>query len=434
MRPRCAAAISLMAVSIAAALPSAAGASPFHNRGLTIAATPNPITAGEGVLIYGAMRGQNNGNQQVDLYHHIAGTPGYSLIGTTQTDPQGFYEFTRAEGIVMTNRSWFVTGAGMIHSRTIYESVQAVVTLGENTGTAITGQDVTFAGTVTPAHPGQEVLLQRQNNAGGWGTVATGQLDSTSSFNITRAFGRANDYTLRAVFPGDLRNARGESDAVSLNVQQQQVPGFTINSSSPIITYGQSITISGVLDQPGSNAVEPNTEVTLFGRAYGGPMQAIETTTTGTDGSYSFPTPSGPSLTPTTNTAYKVVTTLAPRRHTAVLFEGVSDVISLTATPTTVEVGQPVTFSGNVTPNNAGQIIYLQRLAPNGHWVIVGEHYINPDGSYSFTRVFGQPLTAQFRTRVFGDGYNIGSASSPVTVTVAGVPPVTSLPPASAGD
>ena len=434
MRPRCAAAISLLAVSIAAALPSAVSASPIHNRGLTIAATPNPITAGEGVLIYGAMRGQNNGNQQVQLYHHLAGIPGYSLISTTTTNPQGFYEFTRAEGIVMTNRSWFVRSAGFIHSRTIYETVQAVVTLNENMGTAVTGQAVQFSGTVTPSHAGQEVLLQRENNAGGWGTIASGQLDSTSSFNISRAFGRAGDYTLRAVFPGDLRNARGASDAVTLDVQQQQVPGFTINSSNPIISDGQSITISGVLDMPGSTTVEPNTEVTLFGKAYGGPMQAIETTTTGTDGSYSFPAPSAPPLAPTTNTAYKVVTTLAPRRHTAVLFEGVSDVITMTASPTTVQVGQPVTFSGNVTPNNAGQLVYLQRLDPAGQWVIVGEHYINPDGSYSFTRVFGEQGTAQFRTRVFGDGYNIGAASTPVTVTVSGVLPVTSLPPASAGD
>jgi hypothetical protein len=434
MRPRCAAAISLLAVSIAAALPSAASAHPIRNRGLTIAATPNPITAGEGVLIYGAMRGQNNGNQQVQLYHHLAGIPGYSLIGTTTTDPQGFYEFTRAEGIVMTNRSWFVRSAGFIHSRTIHETVQAVVTLNENTGTAVTGQDVQFSGTVTPSHAGQEVLLQRQNNAGGWGTIATGQLDSTSSFNITRAFGRAGDYTLRAVFPGDPRNARGVSDAVTLAVQQQQVPGFTINSSNPIISDGQSVTISGVLDMPGGTTVEPNTLVSLMGQTYGGPDQHIADATTAADGSYSFPNVSFPNLMPTSNVVYQVVETLAPHRHTARLFEGVSDVVTMTASPTTVQVGEPVTFSGTVTPNNAGQLVYLQRLTPNGHWVIVGEHYINPDGSYSFTRVFGEQGTAQFRTRVFGDGYNIGAASSPVTITVSGVPPVTSLPPASAGD
>jgi hypothetical protein len=426
MRPRFAALVSLLAVLFAIAIPSAASAHPAHNRGLTIQATPNPIFAGEGVLIYGFMRGPNNAKQTVVLYHHIVGTPGYSVISTTTTNAQGVYEFTRGDGIVMTNRSWFVRGPGFIHSRTVYEHVHSVVTLAESVSSTTTGQQVTFTGTVSPDHAGQKVLIQKQNDVGGWGTVAKGALDASSSFSISHAFARPADYALRAVFPDDPRNERGVSDSVTLAVQQAQAPGFTINSSSPIITDGQSVTISGVLDLPGSTTVEPSTQVTLFGRTHGGPMQAIATVTTAADGSYSFP-----NLAPTTNTAYRVVTTLKPHRSTAVLFEGVADVITLSAMPTTVTVDTPVTFSGTVTPNNAGQLVYLQRMTPAGHWVIVGGGVINPDGSYSFTRAFGEMGTFQFRTRVFGDGYNVGAASTPVSITVAGLPPVASLPPAS---
>ena len=429
MRPRFAAAISLLAATSVVALPSAVSAHPIHNRGLTIAATPNPITAGEGVLIYGQMRGINNGNQYVQLYQHVAGTPGFTVVAATRTDQTGFYEFPNAAANVTTNTAWYTRSAGFIHSRTVLERVQAAVSLTESASTATTGQPVTFAGTVYPNHAGEQVLLQRQNVGGGWGTVATGTLDSTSSFSIPKAFARADDYSLRAVFQADGRNQRGLSDPVTLDVQQTQVPGFTINSSAPIINEGGQVTISGVLDQPGSSAVEPNTEVTLYGRAHGGPDQALATTTTGTDGTYQFL-----NQMPTTNIAYRVATTLKPRRSTAVLFEGVADTISLTASPMTVPVGEPVTFSGNVSPNKAGQFVYLQRLDPLGQWVIVGWHVINGDGSYQFARVFGHQGTAQFRTRVFADGYNIGAASAPVTITVAGLPPLSSLPPASAQD
>ena len=51
-----------------------------------------------------------------------------------------------------------------------------------------------------------------------------------------------------------------------MTVEQKQVPGFTIHSSDPIITDGQSVTLSGVLDQPGSATPEPSTSVTLYGR------------------------------------------------------------------------------------------------------------------------------------------------------------------------
>ncbi len=82
-------------------------------------------------------------------------------------------------------------------------------------------------------------------------------------------------------------------------------------------------------------------------------------TTTGSDGSYSF------SQAPTENTLYQVRTTQAPRRHSAVLFEGVRDVISMTG-PSTATVGQKVTFTGTVLPDKAGHVIYLQRLGKDG--------------------------------------------------------------------
>ena len=55
---------------------------------------------------------------------------------------------------------------------------------------------------------------------------------------------------------------------------------------------------------------------------------------------------------PNYNTVYQVRTTLAPRRHSAVLFEGVQDVLTLTTPSSTCtsEIGGSVTFTGTVLP------------------------------------------------------------------------------------
>ena len=54
------------------------------------------------------------------------------------------------------------------------------------------------------------------------------------------------------VLPPDARNTRGISDTVSVQIQQRQVTGFSIQSSNQLIPYNSQATISGVVDQPGT--------------------------------------------------------------------------------------------------------------------------------------------------------------------------------------
>ena len=139
MRLRLAVLATLVTTLAAVAVTSVASAAPGHNRGLTINAIPNPIDAGEGVFIYGHLNATPVGGQTIILYHHLAGSGrGYTRIGQTTTDSHGFYEFTRAEDVVLTNRSWFVReqGAHQIHSRTVFERVSALVDMSASTTTA----------------------------------------------------------------------------------------------------------------------------------------------------------------------------------------------------------------------------------------------------------------------------------------------------------
>jgi hypothetical protein len=296
-----------------------------------------------------------------------------------------------------------------------------------STTTAVTGQPVVFTGSVVPDHAGQRVVLQQETASGDWRSLRDGRLDGGSNYSITYRWRFAGDHIVRVLFPGDIRNIEGSANPVTVAVQQKQIPGFSINSSDQLITYGQSVTISGVLDTSSTAATpEQGTPVTLWARnAYQSQFTPVADTTTGTDGSYTFAP-----QTPTYNTVYQVRTTLAPHRHSAVLFEGVQDVLTLTPSSTTSQVGGQVTFTGTVLPDKAGHVIYLQRLGADGDWHNEEVRFITNASTFQFGWTFGKAGTYQFRARITGDGANVGGSSPPVTIQVA---PTTapSLPPAS---
>jgi hypothetical protein len=403
-----------------------AGAAPVHNDGLTIAAAPDPILAGESVLIYGQLSGSDYAGQTITLYHRINPQTSFSVISKTTTGPTGFYDFTRAEGIVMSNRSWFVRGPNDTHSRTIQEGVAALVSLVSNTPTASTGQPVVLSGHISPSHPFERVKVQEQTSlsGNGWSTIATTFTGAGSNFSVPHRWAVPGIYTLRAAFPGDNRNLAGDSDSITVLINQKQVPSFTINSSSPIIPVGQSVTISGVLYEPSSTATEPATQVALYGKPVNGTFGEIATMATGTDGAYSF------LQSPVHTEVYKVET-VKPLRSTASLFQGVQDVVTMSANSATGTVGGTVALTGTVSPDHTGHVIYLQRLGTDGYWHEVAAGIVVTGSTFSFSYTFGEAGNTELRARIFGGPENVGGASAPVVIAVTGVAPISSLPTAS---
>jgi hypothetical protein len=429
MRPRFALLGSLLSALAVTAAPSLASAAPHHNRGLTITAIPNPIMAGEGVLIYGRLNGTDVAGKPIILYHHVSGSHrGFARVGATTTNAFGEYEFPRAEGVVDTNRSWFARQGGVagVHSRTVNERVAALVSLSASATSADTRQPITFFGNVAPNHRFERVVLQEQNGSSdSWKTLKTGRLGPGSNYAIAYRWRIPRNRSVRVVFRGDERNIRGESDPISVTIQQAQVPDFTINSSSPVVDYGQSATLTGKLYVHGSTTPLGSTPIVLCHRS------ALQTVAicdvagvTGADGSYGF------NVSPAMNEVYFVQSTLPPHRHSARLFEGVKDLLALTANPSSATVGQPVSLTGAVTPDKAGDFVYLQRLGADGHWHTVDVSRVHSHSTFSFTRTFGTAGAKTLRARIPGDPENVGGASPQVTVSVS-LPPLTALPPAS---
>ncbi len=438
MRLRFAVLALLSSALISIAVPAGALAhGPRHNHGVTIAATPNPILSGEGVLIYGQLNGPNHSGQTINLYHRVAPSHTFTLIGTTKTYSNGFYEFTRAEGVVTTNRSWFVRAPGLsgnVHSRTVHEQVFALVSLMVSpppTGNGYeTNHAIAFTGHVSPNHAGERVLLQVQNSSTGgddWRTLKSGRIGSGSNYDIRYRFRVPGAYNVRVKFGGDDRNIASVSDTSSVVVQQTEVPDFTINTSAPVINYGSSAQISGTLYLPGTTTPDPNVSVTLWAHTDNAPWHTVgNPALTSQAGGYTF------TVNPVNNTIYQVRTTFTPpaRRDTAVLYEGVRDVVTIAESSNTSVVGGTVTFQGTVSPDKAGHVIYLERLGTDGDFHVVAVGVVQHDSTYAFTWKFGTPGTKEFRARISGGPENIGGASAPETVNVS-LPPVTTLPPAS---
>lgn len=430
MRLRLAVLASVLTALVAVAVPSIVTAAPGHNTGLTINATPNPILSGEGVLIYGQLNVSPIKERTIILYQQLADShQGYTRVAKTTTDSDGFYAFKDAESVVTTNTSWFVREAGThrVHSRTIYERVAALVTLTANPTNTDTNHAILFTGHVSPNHASERVLLQQQiGSSNDWRTLKSASLDPGSNYQISYRWRRPGEHDVRVLFPGDARNIKGASDPVTVTIQQAQVPDFTIISSSPIITEGQTVTITGILYKPGTNKPEPSTVLTLYERtAAQQKFVPVIDTTTNPDGTYTF------NQMPTVNTIYQVRTKFLPHRHSALLYEGVRDIVAMSASSGTSTVGSTVTFNGTVVPDKAGHVIYLQRLGADHDWHTVEVRQVAPASTFQFVWKFGRAGTYEFRARITSDALNVGSASSPVTVTVSQPSSLSSLPSAS---
>lgn len=434
MRPRLGR-LSLLAAlvaTLALLLPATAPAKrhrhnpPRHNHGLTIAAAPNPIDSGEPVLIYGQLNGPNHAGRRITLWHHLAGVRGgYTVVQRTTTDANGFWSVTRAAGVVTTNRAWFATAGRGVHSRTVRERVRATVTLDEPTGSLFTGTPISFAGSVSPDHAGEHVVLQQQVGANGdrWRTIDHARIGAGGKFTVVHRFRTPGDRTLRAVFRGDRRNVRGASTPISVTIEQRQVAGFTINASATSIDFGAVVTITGALSGGASTAV------TLYGRdERGGALRPLTTGTTDATGAYSFVEA------PARNTIYQVRVATDPARRTATLFVGVHAVVSIAASATSGSVGDAITFTGTVAPSKAGHVIELQRL-DGGVWRTVAAGRVGALSHYALAYVLDSAGSIQFRTLVPGGPVNQRGISSAVTVAVnpstAGALPGSALPPAS---
>jgi hypothetical protein len=428
-------------ISLLVLAPSSAFArkhpSPNGRCAININVAPREIVAGEPVIVFGRLRCANQANaanQEVKLFHHLLGSPGFSFVQSTTTDANGFYELANVDGVVETNRSWYVRSHGA-RSGVKRVRVTAQVTLsGPTEGQLLTGfaNRVTFTGTVSPADVGARVILQRQNATTGsdWHHIDSGVVDAAGNFTIVHTFIVPGDANIRVLVRSQRRNIPSVSNVLAYSISQAQNPELTIQASADPIAFGEAVTISGKL------ASGPNQPVTLLarGRRQHG-FARVAQVNTNFAGEYSFAPRS-----PVNSTFYRVESSnkpclLAPHPphrvrgckvsglSSAVLYEGVKDVLTAQVSATTVQAGQAITFSGTVSPDHTGHVIYLERQNAHGsgfHVIQVG--FVGAGSAYSIVHQLYDPGTKVLRVYIPGGPENQGAASRPFSIQVTPAP------------
>jgi hypothetical protein len=183
--------------------------------GLTIDSTPDPSTAGGPITISGRLLGLAQPGTPVVLWSMLPDQRLHRVLQTS-TNAAGEYAIVRGPGAVETNRQWYVTARGS-RSRTVTQSVHALVTLVASAPGAAPGDRLTFSGHVRPADAGRRVLLEQHSDRG-WLVIARPRLGRASSFTVDHAFAHDGSTEVRVVLPGDVRNLRSSSAVLRIAV------------------------------------------------------------------------------------------------------------------------------------------------------------------------------------------------------------------------
>jgi len=384
-------------------------------------AEPHLVTSGETVQVFGQLTclSTSVAGQAVTVYERSTGTPGVKAIGTPTTGADG--SFAIVTPAITTDSRFYAISLGARSTTRLVKVAPQVSLSGPAEGAQIkTGirNRVTFAGSVNPAQDaGAEVLLQREAATSNeeWHTIQrTGVVRADGSYSFVHIFGAPGDANLRVVVrPHGKFDVRGTSNTLSYEISQNQNPRLTILSSADPVNYGQPVTISGVL---AAGAHQKVMLLTRTGTSTGvKPFAAAQVSTTNASGEYKFVIPSA-----TANTHYRV--SIGPA-NSAVLYEGVRYVLTAGVSSSTVVSGQPLTFSGTVTPGTVGHEVYLERQNVfGGGYHVVDVTSVLAGGSYALAHYMFGTGKQVYRIRVPGDPSNQAVSSMPFTVEVTPAP------------
>jgi hypothetical protein len=379
-----------------------------------ITCSPNASASGVPVTIY-AHRAHPRKSGSTTIVGTPASTAGVASLNTTPTENTVYYAI--ANGMRSPQKLVKVSPQVTFEGPTASQ-----LSTGSASPHGSAANKVEFKGKVSPFQAGQVVALQRENSTNNeeWRRIDLGTVNAQGVYTIKHTFGLPGDATLRVVARPTLSNAAGASSPLSYVISQRQNPHLEIHGTPDPIIYGQSVTISGVV--AGAAAKQP---LTLLARTHGAPFTTVAKGETESGGNYKF------TQSPVQNTEYMVT---SPTAKSAVLFQGVKYLISAAPATNTVQVGQPLTVTGKVTPGHVGQVVYLERQNASKigfHVVEVGTvTAVSPtkEGTFTIAHAFFGAGPAALRVVAAGDPENQGVASSLFNVEVMPLPPGTLRP------
>jgi hypothetical protein len=431
LRPAFAAAATLLALA-----PVSAGAAGNGHKHAGVArcrvslfAEPRIVASGEPAEVFGQLvcpGGTSTASQPVTLYGHSPGS-GFKVIGTLSAGVGGFYSLKLPS--VTADTVFYASGLGARSANRRVRVAPIVTFAGVAPGPGVspapgrtsllTGgrNSVTFIGSVSPADAGAEVILQRESQSSfeEWVPIQRGTVGPASTFAIKHKFLVPGDANLRVIVRrhGSF-TVRGISEPISYSISQPQNPNLTLETVPNPVASGQAVTIKGVVKNGA------NQKVVLLSRTKGLPLAKTDETKADGSGAYTF------TEKPLHSTIYRA--TAAGVSSTS-QFEGVKYVVTATASATKVQSGQPLAFSGTVSPIQAGHPVYIERQsAVGGGFHVIEVATVSPAGTYSISHpVFGSG-SAVLRVHVPGGPENQGASSQTFNIEITPAPPGTLHP------
>jgi hypothetical protein len=434
-------ALAAIAASVAVLFPAAASAGLHASRHagrhaagtggchVQINVAPRFIQAGESTVAFGELTcpTQPPAGQTVTVYGQSVGGPPASALGTTTTDEHGNYAFT-TPALQSNSQLYAIVYGVQSGHRGVKVSPKVTMTGPPDGSQLFTGggpfirshlrrqglsNKVVFSGSVSPSDQGATVALQRENSVGNEEWHRIGKLSTVGqggTYSIAHTFAVPGEANIRVVIRSHKLYAPAASESLSYEISQAQNPALTIESSADPISYGQPVTISGKIESATATTLTLLTRTRLQHD-----FVPVATSTSGAGGAYSFPV-----QTPTQSTFYKVT---GAGKSSSRLFEGVRYGVTASASASSVAAGQPVTFSGTVTPAHEGHPVYLQALSGSGvnyHTVEVAT--VAHDGTFAIAHTFYAPGARKLRVKIPGDPENQGAATLAVPLEVTPAP------------
>ena len=392
---------------------------------VSLQASSSRITAGETVTLRGQLlcaSGMSAADEPVTIYQRQvpAGASGSSDLGTATTEADGSFQFTPT---AFSTSSIFVARFPTAHNARTVVKVAPVVTIdgaaaaraqlltsGHRRLTAAGTNRLTVTGTVSPAATGAHVALQGEYAATGeqWHVLAIGFVGPEGHYSLAHSFKSPGEVSIRVVVHPNGPNLAAASKPLSYVVSQAQNPQLTIQTSADPISFGQSVTITGVAAGAARQAVM------LLARTRGHAFVAVAKDTTDGSGVYTF------TASPVQSTSYRVMSITTASTG---LFVGVKYLLTPGVSPTTVQAGQQLTFSGTLVPAHVGQVVYLEREKASGiDFGPVAVGAVDAASSYLLAHTFYDVGTCVMRIRVPATPETQMSTSEPFTISVTPSP------------
>jgi hypothetical protein len=186
--------------------------------------------------------------------------------------------------------------------------------------------------------------------------------------------------------------------------------GVSLAVKPQVVTYGQTVTLSGKVAGGGGVAVDLQRDPFPFGDGFA----TQKTVAAGNGGAFSAV------LLPTSNTQYRAVAHTSPAAISASVLVTVRFSVGVRASTLTPRRGARVTFTGSVRPRAGGRRATLQRRTSTGTWASVAAVRVrNVTATRSrYTIRVRVRSGGTYRVRVGGNAAHATGFSRQLTLTV----------------